>query len=256
METIRKKEKNMNQQEIEQALKNREIKVYLQPQFDLATEKLVGAESLVRWQRGAIMVPPSSFIPFCEQTGFITKVDQYVLETVCQHMQKWKQKIPIAVNESRRHLYNPHHVEELEQTIKKYGIEAKYIELEMTETAVVHDIEAAKEAERKVHALGFKVAMDDFGTGYSSFSMLRQIEIDILKIDRSFVHEVTQDERGKIIIEAIIGMAKKLNITTIAEGIETKEQAQYLKTIGCDIAQGYYYALPMAIEEFERKYLA
>ena len=246
----------MNQKEIEQALENKEIKIYLQPQFDLTTEKLVGAESLVRWQRGAIMVPPSSFIPFCEQTGFITQIDQYVLETVCQHMQKWKQKIPIAVNESRRHLYNPHHVEELEQTIKKYGIEAKYIELEMTETAIVHDIEAAKEAERKVHALGFKVAMDDFGTGYSSFSMLRQIEIDILKIDKSFVDEVTQDKRGKIIIETIISMAKKLKMTTIAEGIETKEQAKYLKTIGCDIAQGYYYALPMAIEEFERRYLA
>ena len=125
----------------------------------------------------------------------------------------------------------------------------------MTETTIVHNVELAKEAERNVHKLGFIVSMDDFGTGYSSFSMLKNINIDVLKMDKSFFDDVLESRRGKIIIEAIIEMAHKLGIKVVAEGIETKEQIDYLKRINCDMVQGYYFEKPIAIEEFATKYV-
>ena len=129
------------------------------------------------------------------------------------------------------------------------------IELEMTETTVVNNVELAREAEKNVHKLGFRVSMDDFGTGYSSFSMLKNINIDILKMDKSFFDDILESKRGKIIIESIIDMSHKLNIKVVAEGIETKEQVEYLKSAGCDMIQGYIYEKPIPVIEFEEKYL-
>ena len=248
------------EKDFREGVENNEFKIFLQPKFDIKTEKIVGAESLIRREKDGVLIMPNSFIPEYEKTGVITKLDMFVFESMCKKLRKWQNKgykvFPIAINESRRHLYNKNHVSELEKIVKYYNVNPNLLELELTETVVVENIESAKEAEKKVHALGFVVSMDDFGVGYSSFYMLKNINIDILKIDKSFSDEVMEDKRGRIILEAIIDMAKKLEIKTVAEGIETKEQLEYLKQIGCDMAQGYYFEKPLPIKEFESKYLS
>ena len=247
------------EKDFREGIKNNEFKIFLQPKFDIRTEKIVGAEALIRREKDGMLIMPNSFIPEYERTGVITKLDMFVFESICKKLKEWKDKgykvFPIAINESRRHLYNENHVSELEKVVKYYKVNPNLIELELTETVVVENIESAKEAERKVHALGFVVSMDDFGVGYSSLYMLKNINIDILKIDKSFSDEVMEDKRGRIILESIIEMAKKLEIKTVAEGIETKEQLEYLKQIGCDMVQGYYFEKPLPIEEFEEKYI-
>lgn len=247
------------EKDFEEAVENNEFKIFLQPKFDIKTEKIVGAEALIRREKSGKLIMPNFFIPEYEKTNLITKLDMFVFESICKQMKEWKEEkyklLPIAVNESRKVLYNKNHIKELEEILKKYEINPNLIELELTETAVVKDIESAKEAERKVHSLGFVVSMDDFGVGYSSFYMLKNINIDILKIDKSFSDEVIGNKRGKIILESIIDMAKKLEMKTVAEGIETKEQVEYLKQIGCDMVQGYYFEKPISIKEFEEKYL-
>ncbi len=246
------------EKDFSEGIKNNEFKILLQPKFDIKTEKVVGAEALIRREKEGKLIMPKSFIPNYEKTGIITKLDMFVFESICKKLREWNDKgyklLPIAINESRRHLYNENHVNELEQVVKYYKVNPNLIELELTETVVVENIESAKEAERKVHSLGFVVSMDDFGVGYSSFYMLKNINIDILKIDKSFSDEVIDDKRGRIILESIIDMSKKLEIKTVAEGIETKEQVEYLRQIGCDMVQGYYYQEPIPIEEFEKKY--
>ncbi len=252
-------DKKQIEEDFKKGMQNKEFQVYLQPKFDTKTEEIVGAEALIRRNKQGTILLPQAFVPSYEKTGVITKLDMWVFEQVCKTLNRWIQKgytlFPISINESRRHLYHKRHVQELERAINHYHIPAQYIELEMTESAVVNNIEVAKEAERKVHQIGFIVSMDDFGTGYSSFHMLRQIEIDVLKIDKKFSDQVLEDERGKIILESIIQMAKRLHIRTVAEGIETKEQVEYLRQIGCDWIQGYYFAKPMTIQQFEEIYL-
>lgn len=245
--------------DFKEGIAKNEFKIFLQPKFELKTEKIVGAEALIRREKEGKLIFPNTFIPEYEKTGLITKLDMFVFESICKKLKEWKEKeyslYPIAINESRRQLYNDNHMKELEETIKKYKVNPNLIELELTETVVVENIKKAKEAEKKVHSLGFVVSMDDFGVGYSSFYMLKNINIDVLKIDKSFSDEVIESKRGRIILEAIIDMAKKLEIKTVAEGIETKEQIEYLKQIGCNMVQGYYYEKPMPIEKFEQKYL-
>lgn len=247
------------EKDFEKALKNNEFKIFLQPKFDIKTEKIIGAEALIRRNKQGKIIMPDSFIPEYEKAGLITKLDIFVFETICKILKEWKEKgyklLPIAINESSKDLYNKNHVNKLGQIVEKYKITPNLIELELTETAVVKDIKRAKQAEKDVHSLGFVVSMDDFGVGYSSFYMLKNINIDILKIDKSFSDEVMEDKRGRIILESIIDMSKKLEIKTVAEGIETKEQIEYLRKIGCDMVQGYYYDKPISIEEFEKKYI-
>ena len=244
---------------LKDGMAKKEFAIYLQPKFYVCTEELAGAEALVRWNRDGELVMPNIFIPLLEKYELITELDTYVLENICELQQQWRKQgyniVPISVNESRLHLYNEHHISELIDLVNKYNVQPNTIELEMTETTVVHNIELAKEAERNVHKLGFTVSMDDFGTGYSSFSMLKNINIDVLKMDKSFFDDVLESKRGKIIIEAIIEMAHKLGIKVVAEGIENEEQVDYLKKINCDIIQGYYFEKPITIDEFEEKYM-
>ena len=230
----------------------------MQPKFYTKTEELAGAEALVRWNRDGDVVMPNIFVPLLEKYELITELDTYVLESICKLQQNWEKKgykiLPISVNESRLHLYNKNHINDLIDFVNKYSIKPNTIELEMTETSVVNNVELAKEAVRNVHKLGFTVSMDDFGTGYSSFSMLKNINIDVLKMDKSFFDDIVESSRGKIIIEAIIEMSHKLGIEVVAEGIENKEQVDYLKRINCDMIQGYYFEKPISIEKFEEKY--
>ncbi len=245
---------------LQYGIKNKEFQIYLQPKFYTKTGKLAGAEALIRWKQENELVMPNTFIPLFEKYELITILDTYVLESIFSQLSIWQKKgyklINISVNESRQHLYNEHHIDDLIHLINEYNVSSNYIELEMTETTIVHNVELAKQAERNVHKLGFKVSMDDFGTGYSSFSMLKNINIDILKLDKSFFDDIIESKRGKIIIEAIINMAHKLNTKTVAEGIETQEQLDYLKRVGCDYVQGYIYEKPITIKEFEEKYIS
>lgn len=241
------------------SIKNNEFIVYLQPKFNTKTEKIVGAEALIRKQIDGKIIMPDKFIPEYEKTGIITILDMYVLEEVCKLQKKWKELqfplLPISVNQSRHHLKNKNYIKKISEIINKYDIDAKLIELEMTENTVVEDIMQAKKAAENVKKLGFIVSMDDFGTGYSAFNILKDIEIDILKIDKTFFDNLENNKRAQIIIETIVKMCKKLGIKTVAEGIETKAQIVFLKKIECDIVQGYYFLKPISIQEFEEKYL-
>ena len=247
------------EERLKNGIKNNEFVIYLQPKFYTNTGKLAGAEALIRWNRDGKLVMPNIFIPLFEKYELITELDTYVLENICRLQQQWRKQeyniVPISVNESRLHLYNENHINDLIDLVNKYNVQPNIIELEMTETTVVNNVELAKEAERNVHKLGFIVSMDDFGTGYSSFSMLKNINIDVLKMDKSFFDDVLESRRGRIIIEAIIEMSHKLNMKVVAEGIETKEQVEYLKNIKCDMIQGYYFERPLQMEEFESKYM-
>lgn len=246
-------------QSIEDAIKNNEFVIFLQPKFDTLTEIVTSAEALIRKKKGNTIIMPNEFIPMYEQTGEIMKLDMYVLEQVCILQKKWREKnlqlISISINESRHHLKNPNHVKELKEIIEKYDANTNLIELEMTETTVIEDIEVAKQAGKNVHELGFRISMDDFGTGYSAFNVLKDIEIDILKIDRLFFENLENNMRAQIIIDTIVQMCKRLNIKTVAEGIETKEQVDFLKKIKCDMIQGYYFSKPISVDDFEKKYL-
>ena len=247
------------EEELINSIKNNEFIIYLQPKFNTIDEKIVGAEALIRKNVDGKIIMPDKFVPLYEKKGTITILDTYVLEEVCKLQKKWKEKnfplLSISVNESRHHLKNKNHTQELKKLVEKYKVNPELIELEMTETTVVEDIKLARNAANYVKEIGFKVSMDDFGTGYSSFNILKDIEIDILKIDKTFFENLTENKRAQIIIETIVNMCKKLNIKTVAEGIETKEQLEFLKKIKCDIVQGYYFSKPITVKEFENKYL-
>lgn len=248
-----------NNSELISSIENNEFIIFLQPKFDTIKEEVVGAEALVRKLKDGKIIMPNEFIPQYEKTGLITKLDTYVLEEICKLQKKWRELnfplLPISINESRLHLKNKNHIQELQEIISRYDTDANLIELEMTETTVVEDILVAKKAAESVKKLGFVVSMDDFGTGYSAFNILKDIEIDILKIDKEFFKNLENNKRAQIIIETIIKMCKKLKIKTVAEGIETKEQVDFLKKVGCDIIQGYYFSKPITISKFEEKYL-
>ncbi len=245
-------------EDFEKALEKHEFKVFLQPKFDTKTERIVGCEALVRRIHEGKIFMPDSFIPLYEEKGLITKLDYFVFESVCQILQNWKLKntlLPISVNESFLNLSNEYHAGELMELVKYYDISPRFIEIEVTESAVIKDIEIAKKAHSRIHELGFMTSMDDFGVAYSSFSMLKLIPIDVLKIDKSFLDDLLKHRRYQIILESIVDMAHKLRIKTVIEGVESKQEVEYLKEIGVDILQGYYFSKPLSVSEFEQIYL-
>ena len=242
------------EQEMYQALMSKEFKVYYQPKMYTKDESLYGAEALVRWEHDGKMVPPSEFVPLFEKNKFILKLDVYVFEQVCSDMKMWKEKYGkepvISVNVSRDHFLDEHFLEKYMMIAAKYGVDTSKIDLEITESATVEVGIDIIEIMNKMKKLGFLISIDDFGTGYSSLSTLQDMPADILKIDKSFVDRIGKDEKN--MIDYILAMAKELKLTTIAEGVETKEQREYLLEKGCDIIQGYYYAKPMPEVEFEK----
>jgi diguanylate cyclase (GGDEF)-like protein/PAS domain S-box-containing protein len=247
---------NEIENEMHQALENRDFKVFLQPKYDLKTEKIAGAEALVRWQHPKKgMILPDSFIPVFEKNGFVENIDMYVLEEVCK-MQKERaseglEPLIISVNQSRLHLNNPAYVDTIKSLVKKYGIKPGVLELELTESAFALNMKTIFDVTRRLHNLGFRLSIDDFGAGYSSLNMLKDIFIDVVKLDREFFRENLNIARGKMIIKSIIAMSKELGIETVAEGVETKEQVEFLRKIDCDLVQGYYYAKPMSMHDFK-----
>lgn len=243
------------EEEMQNALANREFIMYLQPQVDIKTKKLIGAEALVRWKHPikGIMVP-AQFLGLFESNGFITKMDMYIWEEACKYLVKLQQRdiaIPISINISRVHIGNTKLCDILVALVKKYGIDPKYLELEITENLFMEDVGELFDEMRLLKEAGFKILMDDFGSGYSSLNMLRNAPVDTLKIDRFFLDEIMSTDRGKIIVESSVRMAKQLGLSVVAEGVETEDQLNFLESIDCDIAQGYYYSRPVPTDEFE-----
>lgn len=234
-----------------------EFKVYLQPKFDIRTNKIVGAESLVRWQhpkRGLIY--PKDFIPLFEQNMLITKLDAYVWEQTCRLIRGWLDKgytaVPVSVNVSRIDMLELDVAALFELFTKKYNIDRSLIEIEITESAFTSDEKRIIELVDNLRNIGFKVLMDDFGSGYSSLNILKDINVDVLKIDTRFLESGTDgNEKGREILESVIRMAKWIGLQTIAEGVETDEQRLFLMSLGCYYAQGFYFSRPISDEEFE-----
>lgn len=244
------------EEEMEMALHHREFSMYLQPQVRVEDGKICGAEALVRWEhpiKGVMM--PSQFLPLFESNGFITRLDRFMWEEACRYLSQLKKRgidIPISVNVSRAHIGKSDLADALWELTKKYDIEPSKLELEITENLFVDDVDELFDQMTELKKRGFRIQMDDFGSGYSSLNMLRKAPVDTLKIDRFFLDEIMSTSRGKIIVEASVKMAKQLGLTVIAEGVETEEQLNFLKTSGCDIAQGFLFSRPVQINEFEK----
>ncbi len=242
--------------DMEQALKNGEFLVYFQPKINLRTNKLVGAEALVRWKKNGVLIPPSDFIPIFEKNGFIVNVDFYVYEEVCKTLRKWLDQnmstIPISINVSRVHLNDDDFVKQFETLVDSYGIPHKYLELELTETILLDNPIVAIEVIKQLKNKGFSISIDDFGSGYSSLNLLKDINTDILKLDKEFFSRGEMKREEKIIVSSIIGMAKQLDMKVVSEGVETNTQSEFLKSISCDMAQGFLFSKPVPIKEFEK----
>ena len=245
--------------EMQTALDNHEFIMFLQPKIDLKTEKICGAEALVRWNHptGGLRLP-GDFLPYFETNGFIKKLDEYMWESAAQYLSRLKGldvAVPISVNISRYHVDSTDLLDTLLSLTERYGIENRNLELEITETLFTEDMDKLYEVMNALKAEGFVIEMDDFGSGYSSLNMLREAPVDVIKIDRYFVDEIMSTRRGRIIIENSVTMSKQLGMTVVAEGVETREQVDFLKSINCDVAQGYYYSKPVDMDEFEKMIL-
>ncbi len=239
---------------MEEALSNHEFTVIYQPKTFTSNEKLAGAEALIRWYKGDEIIPPNKFIPLFEKNKFIIKLDLYIFEQVCKDLAIWREKYQymptISINVSKEHFTNENFIDEYVKICKKYHIEPSSIDLEITESATIDQNIDIIKVLHNIKARGFMISIDDFGTGYSSLSMLQNMPIDILKIDKVFVDKADLQSNNNI-INYIMFIAKHLGVKTIVEGVETKEQMEFVKAIGGDIIQGYYYSKPIIKEEFE-----
>lgn len=255
------RESLMNEQaladDMEQALREEQFVVFFQPIIDYDNRALIGAEALVRWlhpSRG--LIPPGEFIPIFEKNGFILKLDAFVWEKSCQHLRRWmnegKKSVPISVNVSRCDLYDPQLCERFKELLNKYDLPYTLLKLEITESAYMDDPDQLISAVNQLRSVGFIVEMDDFGTGYSSLNMLKDMPVDILKLDTRFISESESDVRASTILSSIIRMARQLGLSIIAEGVETKAQAESLKELQCTNMQGYYFGRPMPVSDFEK----
>lgn len=242
--------------EMYDALAEGQFEVYYQPKYFVNTSTLAGAEALIRWNHPTKgLVPPNHFIPLFEKNGFVVQLDLFVFKQVCIHISEWLHQgykvVPVSVNLSRVHFIEPDFMREFKAIIEEYKIPSKYIEFEVTESTAIENTEQLLCVLNEIHSLGCSVSMDDFGSGYSSLNMLKQIPVDVLKIDRDFFRDSTDNLRGKEIVASVVKLAKRLGIDVVAEGIEDKEQLEFLQDINCDIAQGYYFAKPLKKPEFE-----
>ena len=242
---------------MEMAIQNKEFTLYLQPKYDIEKGTIIGAEALVRWislENG--FISPGDFIPVFENNGFVYEVDKFIWEESCRYLRKWldegREVHPISVNLSRIDLYVPKLVQHLVDLREKYQLPSQYLELEITESAYTEDPEQIITITRQLREAGFVILMDDFGTGYSSLNMLKDIQIDVLKLDMGFLKSSDYSAKGGNILTAILKMAESLKMQTIAEGVETKEQVEFLKSIGCRYVQGFYYSKPLPVGEFEK----
>ncbi len=248
---------------LDTAIEKDEFLVYLQPKFDINSERIKGAEALVRWDyKGRGILSPARFVPFFEKDGSIGKVDDIVLTKVCMALKKWKEEgkplYPVSVNLSRSRLYSPNLIGHLMQIVDAYGVDHEMIDFELTESATYDDTDHLISVLDELRKRSFRISMDDFGTGYSSLSLLTRMPLDTLKIDKSFVDKLgsgEEDEKDVAVVRHIIALAKELGFSVLAEGAEAENQVCRLKELGCEIIQGYYYGRPVPIGRYEESYL-
>jgi EAL domain-containing protein (putative c-di-GMP-specific phosphodiesterase class I) len=245
----------LTEQGLRRALERQEFLLHFQPQLDTRTGRIVGAEALIRWrhpERG--MVSPQQFIPIAEERGLIVPIGTWVLREACRQNRAWQAAgmppISIAINLSALQFQQKDLVQEVERALRDGGLAAEYLDLELTESAVMHDAEDSIATMHALKSIGLKLSLDDFGTGYSSLSQLKRFPLDKLKIDQSFVRGLPNDRYDLAISTAIIGMGNALNLRLIAEGVETAEQLTALQAIGCHDIQGYFISRPLPATEF------
>ena len=244
------------------ALENGEFEVYYQPKFRFTDEIIMGAEALIRWnspKKG--FLSPAQFVPLFEQNGFIKEIDFFVFEKVCKFLEEWNhcgkdgtcpQPLTISFNLSRRHLEDNDLVQTLKNIVSKYEIKPSHIEVELTESIVFDNPQKLVSTMNKIKQAGFSISVDDFGAGYSSLNLLKDLPADVIKLDKEFLSSAENTERKNVIINSVIDMAKKLHLTTVAEGVETESQSAMLKKMGCDIVQGFLYARPMQESQYKK----
>ncbi len=242
----------------QKALDNEEFKVYYQPKYDPRTNTLKGAEALIRWDSPEFgFVSPGRFIPQFEKNGFITKIDHYMIEHVARDQKAWldagRHCVPVSVNVSRAHFIEDDLAEQIRDIVDAAGTPHELIEIELTESAFFDDKNALIETIRRLKEYGFAVSMDDFGSGYSSLNSLKEMPLDVLKLDADFFRHDDGDGRGQIVVSEAIRLAKNLDMRTVAEGVEQKDQVDFLAEQGCDMIQGFYFAKPMPKTDYEQK---
>ena len=239
---------------LKKAILSESFEMYFQPQYDIKSSKMRGMEALIRWRDDdGKMIPPSDFIPIAEKNGTIVQIGSFVIENSIKHFSEWIDKFGIdsvlSLNISAIQYKQDGFIDEILKTIEKYHVSSKQIELEITESVLINDYKEITDKLTVLRDYGIKISLDDFGTGYSSLSYLKNLPLDTLKIDKSFIDTVTTDYNSKVIIETIIYMAGKLGLDTIAEGVESKEQFEYLCNAGCCDIQGYYLGRPMSADK-------
>ncbi len=244
--------------DMEPALENHEFILYLQPKYSTKGEKLAAAEALVRWIHPVLgFISPGKFIPIFEKNGFILKLDDYMLTAVAKQQAQWlsegKALVPISVNVSRAHFTKDDLAEHICKIVDEYAVPHKYIELELTESAFFDDKSVLLDTVKKLKSYGFAVSMDDFGAGYSSLNSLKELPLDVIKLDAEFFRGIDDVNRANLIVGDTISLAKKLGMQIVAEGIETREQVDFLANQDCDLIQGFYFAKPLPVNEFEER---
>ena len=243
--------------EIELALDNREFVLYYQPKIDLSTGEVIGAEALIRWIKpDGTLIPPMDFIPIAERSMIITKISRFVLHEACRQNKEWQDMglghFVVSINLTAIDFYRTDVTGIIRETLDSTGLDPKYLDIELTESLAMKDIGHAIDQMLDMRSLGVLLSMDDFGTGYSSLSYIQKLPITLLKLDRSFVMYMEDDEVSREIVSAVIRIAKSKKIGTVAEGIESQHQADILRVAGCDYAQGFFFGKPMPAQEFER----
>ncbi|MGM0396265.1 MAG: bifunctional diguanylate cyclase/phosphodiesterase [Bacillota bacterium] len=241
--------------DLRNALERDEFELYYQPQIKLSTGEVLGMEALIRWNHPTKgRVSPADFIPFSEQTGQIDKIEEWVIDTACKQSKSWfnsgYENLSTSINISGKMLGRSEWIERIQKYIsdcRSYG----RIVFEITETAIISDMEVSLDSLREIHDMGIRIALDDFGTGYSSLTYLQKLPIDIIKLDRNFIWEIGKDQGKEFIIKAVIDLAHNLGMSVVAEGIETEEQLEFIKKSGCDYAQGYYFSKPMSVGDID-----
>jgi len=243
------------EQQLRLALQREEFILYYQAKVDSTTCRITGAEALIRWNSSRFgLVSPAEFIPLAEETGLIVSIGDWVLRHACGQIKRWQAEglavVPIAVNISGMQLRHAGFMGDLDALLRESELHPSLLELEITESMLMEDVEATITQLQRLREMGLALAIDDFGTGYSSFSYLTRLPVNTLKIDRSFVIDLPAQENAGAVVTAVIGMAKNLSLHTVAEGVETAEQATYLKRQGCDQLQGYLFSKPLPTDDF------
>src|SRR5690606_9408294 len=239
--------------DLRMALAASQLPLVYQPQVDIETGEVTGFEALVRWthpERGPI--PPSVFIPIAEESGLVLQLGEWVMRTACSEAASWTNPLMVAVNVSAVQVHAPNFVAFVRQVLAETGLDPSRLEIEITETAMIRNINRALSSLRQIKALGVKVAMDDFGTGYSSLSNLRAFPFDRIKVDQSFIRAVHTNDQAAAIVRAVVGLGKGLNLPILAEGVERPEELEFLRNEICDSAQGFWFGRPQDIAVYEK----